>query len=73
MSDPKPPPAAGAARPRGAARAPASPGPAQVPADAAAFDAWLRHHLAEMHAEVMLAPPPARFLAALGLRPRSGD
>ncbi|RAI55408.1 hypothetical protein [Roseicella frigidaeris] len=83
MSDPKPPPEAGAARPRGvskgasrgAARAPASPGPAparaSAPADSAGFDAWLRHHLADLHAEVLLAPPPARFLEALGLRPRS--
>ncbi|MEN0076454.1 MAG: hypothetical protein AAGC69_18865 [Paracraurococcus sp.] len=41
-------------------------------ADEAAFDRWLRHHLTDLHADVLLEPPPVRFLASLGLRPRGG-
>jgi hypothetical protein len=41
-------------------------------ADEAAFDRWLRHHLTDLHADVLLEPPPVRFLASLGLRPREG-
>lgn len=50
----------------------ASPPRPAAPADDAAFDHWLRHHLADLHADVLTEPPPARFLASLGLRPRAG-